>query len=114
VNSIGLEAIAEAEHELLNYALERLAEVPGIQFIGKAADRASVVSFLIEGVHPYDLGELLDKQGIAIRTGHHCTEPVMDFFGIPGTCRASFSFYNTIAEIDLLVAGIKRAAAILI
>jgi cysteine desulfurase/selenocysteine lyase len=114
VNSIGLEAIAAAEHELLTYGLERLAEVPGIQFIGKAADRASVISFLIEGVHPYDLGELLDKQGIAIRTGHHCTEPVMDFFGIPGTCRASFAFYNTTAEIDLLVAGIKRAAAILI
>ncbi|CAM4381113.1 cysteine desulfurase / selenocysteine lyase [Pedobacter westerhofensis] len=114
VNSIGLEAIAEAEHELLTYALERLAEVPGIQFIGKAAERASVISFLIEGVHPYDLGELLDKQGIAIRTGHHCTEPVMDFFGIPGTCRASFAFYNTTAEVDLLVAGIKRAAAILI
>jgi len=114
VNSIGLEAIAEAEHEILTYALERLAEVPGIQFIGKAAERASVISFLIEGVHPYDLGELLDKQGIAIRTGHHCTEPVMDFFGIPGTCRASFAFYNTTAEVDLLVAGIKRAAAILI
>jgi cysteine desulfurase/selenocysteine lyase len=114
VNSIGLEAIAEAEHEILTYALERLAEVPGIQFIGKAAERASVISFLIEGVHPYDLGELLDKQGIAIRTGHHCTEPVMDFFGIPGTCRASFAFYNTTDEVDLLVAGIKRAAAILI
>ncbi|MCX2477895.1 cysteine desulfurase [Pedobacter sp. MC2016-15] len=114
VNSIGLDAIAEAEHELLSYALEQLADVPGIQFIGKAANRSSVISFLIEGVHPYDLGELLDKQGIAIRTGHHCTEPVMDFFGIPGTCRASFAFYNTTAEIDLLVAGIKRAAAILI
>lgn len=114
VNSIGLDAIAEAEHELLSYALEQLADVPGIQFIGKAANRSSVISFLIEGVHPYDLGELLDKQGIAIRTGHHCTEPVMDFFGIPGTCRASFAFYNTTAEVDLLVAGIKRAAAILI
>ena len=114
VNSIGLDAIAEAEHELLEYGLAQLAEVEGIQFIGQAENRASVISFLIEGVHPYDLGELLDKQGIAIRTGHHCTEPVMDFFGIPGTCRASFSFYNTTSEIDLLVAGIKRAAAILI
>jgi cysteine desulfurase/selenocysteine lyase len=114
VNSIGLDAIAEAEHRLLTYGLDRLAEVSGIQFIGQAANRASVISFLIEGVHPYDLGELLDKQGIAIRTGHHCTEPVMDFFGIPGTCRASFAFYNTTAEVDLLVAGIKRAAAILI
>jgi len=114
VNSIGLEAIQEKEHELLNYALEQLAEVPNLRFIGKAQQRASVISFLIDGVHPYDLGELLDKQGIAIRTGHHCTEPVMDFFGIPGTCRASFAFYNTRSEVDLLVAGIKRAAAILI
>lgn len=114
VNEIGLDVIAAAEHELLVYAKQQMADIEGIQFIGEATERASVISFLIEGVHPYDLGELLDKQGIAIRTGHHCTEPVMDFFGIPGTCRASFAFYNTIAEIDLLVAGIKRAAAILI
>jgi cysteine desulfurase/selenocysteine lyase len=114
VNGIGLEAIAAAEQEILTYAMEKLSEVEGIRFIGKAKDRASVISFLIEGIHPYDLGELLDKQGIAIRTGHHCTEPVMDFFGIPGTCRASFAFYNTTAEVDLLVAGIERAAAILI
>jgi len=114
VSSIGVEAIAEAEHELLTYGLAQLAEIEGIQFIGQSPERASVISFLLEGIHPYDLGELLDKQGIAIRTGHHCTEPIMDFFGIPGTCRASFAFYNTKGEIDLLVAGIKRAAAILI
>lgn len=114
VNSIGLDVIGAAEDELLTYALAKLADVEGIQFIGNAAERSCVVSFLLEGIHPYDLGELLDKQGIAIRTGHHCTEPVMDFFGIPGTCRASFAFYNTKEEIDLLVAGIKRAAAILI
>ena len=114
VNSIGLDAIQVAEHELLSYGLKKLAEIEGIHFIGNAADRSGVISFLLEGIHPYDLGELLDKQGIAIRTGHHCTEPVMDFFGIPGTCRASFAFYNTKEEIDLLVAGIKRAAAILI
>jgi cysteine desulfurase/selenocysteine lyase len=114
VNEIGLDVIAAAEHELLVYAKQQMADIEGIRFIGEATERASVISFLIEGVHPYDLGELLDKQGIAIRTGHHCTEPVMDFFGIPGTCRASFAFYNTTAEIDLLVAGIKRAAAILI
>lgn len=113
VNSIGLPAIHDAENELLTYALSELKDVQGIRFIGNAKERASVVSFLLEGIHPYDLGELLDKQGIAIRTGHHCTEPVMDFFGIPGTCRASFAFYNTKAEVDLLVAGIKRAAAIL-
>ena len=114
VNSIGLDAIQVAEHELLSYGLNKLAEIEGIQFIGNAEERSGVISFLLEGIHPYDLGELLDKQGIAIRTGHHCTEPVMDFFGIPGTCRASFAFYNTKEEIDLLVAGIKRAAAILI
>lgn len=114
INTIGLGAIQEKEDELLNYALEQLAGIDNLKFIGKAAQRASVISFLIDNVHPYDLGELLDKQGIAIRTGHHCTEPVMDFFGIPGTCRASFAFYNTRSEVDLLVAGIKRAAAILI
>ena len=114
VNEIGLTAIAAAEHELLTYGLEQLAKIEGIRFIGNATERSSVISFLLEDIHPYDLGELLDKQGIAIRTGHHCTEPVMDFFGIPGTCRASFAFYNTKEEIDLLVAGIKRAAAILI
>lgn len=114
LSSIGLEKIQAAEHELLDYALQRLAEIAGIQFIGNAKERSSAISFLLEGIHPYDLGELLDKQGIAIRTGHHCTEPVMDFFGIPGTCRASFAFYNTKEEVDLLVAGIKRAAAILI
>lgn len=114
VNAIGLDAIQEKEDELLNYALQQLAGLTNLTFIGKSEQRASVISFLIDGVHPYDLGELLDKQGIAIRTGHHCTEPIMDFFGIPGTCRASFAFYNTHAEVDLLVAGIKRAAAILI
>ncbi|WP_442587935.1 aminotransferase class V-fold PLP-dependent enzyme [Pedobacter sp. AW31-3R] len=114
VNSIGLENIQAAEQQLVTYALAKLAEIEGIRFIGNAPERSSAISFLLEGIHPYDLGELLDKQGIAIRTGHHCTEPVMDFFEIPGTCRASFAFYNTTAEVDVLVAGIKRAAAILI
>jgi cysteine desulfurase/selenocysteine lyase len=113
VQRLGVENIAEVENELLEYGLQELAKVEGIRFIGKSENRASVISFLIGDIHPYDLGELLDKQGIAIRTGHHCTEPVMDFFDIAGTCRASFSFYNTKAEIDVLVAGIKRAAAIL-
>ena len=114
VQAIGLDVIAATEQALLTYGLEQLSTVEGIRFIGQADERASVISFLLGDIHPYDLGELLDKQGIAIRTGHHCTEPVMDFFGIPGTCRASFAFYNTKEEIDLLVAGIKRAAAILI
>jgi cysteine desulfurase/selenocysteine lyase len=113
VRQLGVENIAEAENELLEYGLQELAKVEGIRFIGQSEKRASVISFLIGDIHPYDLGELLDKQGIAIRTGHHCTEPIMDFFKIAGTCRASFSFYNTKAEIDQLVAGIKRAVAIL-
>lgn len=113
VNRIGLDRIAETEQELLEYALEQLSAIEGIRLVGNSKARSSVISFLIGDIHPYDLGELLDKQGIAIRTGHHCTEPVMDFFGIPGTCRASFAFYNTSEEVDLLVAGIKRAAAIL-
>lgn len=114
VSEIGIDTIAAAENELLAYGLQELAKIEGLRFIGNSAERASVISFLVGDIHPYDLGELLDKQGIAIRTGHHCTEPVMDFFNIAGTCRASFSFYNTKEEIDLLVAGIKRAAAILI
>lgn len=113
ITELGLDAIREQEDMLVQYALSEMAAIPGIRFIGQAEKRSSVVSFLINDIHPYDLGELLDKQGIAIRTGHHCTEPVMDFFGIPGTCRASFAFYNTTEEIDFLVSGIKRAAAIL-
>lgn len=113
ITELGLDTIREQEDLLVQYALTEMAAIPGIRFIGQAEKRSSVVSFLINDIHPYDLGELLDKQGIAIRTGHHCTEPVMDYFGIPGTCRASFAFYNTTEEIDLLVAGIKRAAAIL-
>ncbi|WP_316780600.1 cysteine desulfurase [Pedobacter antarcticus] len=113
ITELGLDAIREQEDMLVQYALSEMAAIPGIRFIGQAEKRSSVVSFLINDIHPYDLGELLDKQGIAIRTGHHCTEPVMDFFGIPGTCRASFAFYNTTEEVDFLVSGIKRAAAIL-
>lgn len=113
ITELGLDTIREQEDMLVQYALTEMAAIPGIRFIGQAEKRSSVVSFLINDIHPYDLGELLDKQGIAIRTGHHCTEPVMDFFGIPGTCRASFAFYNTTEEIDFLVSGIKRAAAIL-
>lgn len=113
ITDLGLDVIKKQEDMLLNYALEKLADIPDITFIGQSPERSSVISFLIKDIHPYDLGELLDKQGIAIRTGHHCTEPVMDFFGIPGTCRVSFAFYNTIDEIDLLVDGIKKAVMIL-
>ncbi len=113
VCNIGLSRIRKAEEELMQYAMGQLATVEGIRFIGEAPERAGGISFLLDGTHPFDVGELLDKQGIAVRTGHHCTQPVMDFFGIPGTVRASFSFYNTPAEIDMLVAGLNKAAVML-
>jgi cysteine desulfurase/selenocysteine lyase len=113
INNIGLDNIQKAEHDLLKYALEQLSSIEGLRFIGNSPNRAGVVSFLWKDVHPFDMGELLDKQGIAVRTGHHCTQPVMDFLEIPGTVRASFAFYNTFDEVDKLVAGIKKAAAML-
>jgi len=113
VNSIGINAIQKYEHELLNYATEQLSSVDKIRFIGTAKEKASVISFLIDKVHPYDVGVILDKLGIAVRTGHHCTEPLMDRFGIPGTVRASLVFYNTKDEIDVLVSGVKKAQQML-
>ncbi|MEJ5091706.1 cysteine desulfurase [Sphingobacterium faecium] len=114
INAIGLEQIAVYEEELLNYATEQLATVPGIRFIGTAAHKSSVISFLIDGTHPYDVGVILDKLGIAVRTGHHCAQPVMDRFGIPGTIRASFALYNTKEEVDALVTGLRRAVNMLV
>lgn len=113
IQSIGLEAIASYENELLQYATEKLLQIEGLRMIGTAAQKAGVAAFIVEGIHPYDIGVILDKLGIAVRTGHHCTQPVMDFFGIPGTVRASFSFYNTHAEIDALVAGVNKAVQML-
>jgi len=108
VQKIGMDKIAAYETELCSYAMERLGAVPGIRFIGNAPHRSGVVSFLVGDIHPSDMGTLLDRLGIAVRTGHHCAEPLMDRFGIPGTVRASFSFYNTKAEIDTLFEGIER------
>ena len=108
VQSIGIENIAEYESELCSYAIERLNMIPDMRIIGNAAHRSAVISFLVGNIHPSDMGTLLDRLGIAVRTGHHCAEPLMDRYGIPGTVRASFSFYNTKAEIDTLVAGIER------
>ena len=113
LNELGREQIRETEHDLMQYALKTLATIDGLRFIGQAPERAGAISFLIDGLHPFDVGELLDKQGIAVRTGHHCTQPVMDFFGIPGTVRASFAFYNTKQEVDLLIAGIRKAITLL-
>ncbi len=108
LNSIGLEAIAQYEHDLLDYATQVLSDIPEVQIIGTAQDKASVISFLIEDIHPHDIGTILDKYGIAVRTGHHCAQPVMDRLGIPATARASLAFYNTKEEIDALGHGIKK------
>jgi cysteine desulfurase/selenocysteine lyase len=109
VEDIGLERIAAWEHQLLDYATDRLSSVPGLQLIGTAPGKASLVSFVLDGVHPHDLGTILDAEGVAIRTGHHCAMPVMDFFDVPATARASFAVYNTRAEIDALVAALGTA-----
>ncbi len=113
LNSIGLEAIDHYEHELLVYATEKLSRIQGMQFYGTATQKTAVISFNIKGVHPYDVGTLLDKMGIAVRTGHHCAQPVMDFFQIPGTIRISFSFYNTKEEIDRFVEALEKARQML-
>jgi len=114
IQDIGIETIHAREAQLLAYANKKLAEIEGIRFIGTAKEKSAVVSFLLDGAHPYDVGILLDKMGIAVRTGHHCTQPVMDFFKIPGTIRASFAFYNTETEIDLLAQGLEKAKRMLL
>ena len=108
VSAIGLEQIAAHEHELTTYAMQRLGEIEGMRFLGEAAHKSSVVSFLVGNIHPFDMGTLLDRLGIAVRTGHHCAEPLMRRLGIEGTVRASFAMYNTKGEIDALVAGVDR------
>jgi cysteine desulfurase/selenocysteine lyase len=108
VSGIGLERIAAHEHDLLVYATGRLSEVPGLRVVGTAADKAAVISFVLEGIHPHDIGTVLDYEGVAIRTGHHCAQPVMDRLCIPATARASFAVYNTRAEVDVLVDGLAR------
>jgi len=106
---LGMEAIARHEDELLARATERVAAIPGVRLIGTAKEKMAVLSFTIEGVHPHDVGTVLDRSGVAVRTGHHCAQPVMDFFRVPSTARASFGIYNTLEEIDALVAGIHEA-----
>jgi cysteine desulfurase/selenocysteine lyase len=113
VQNIGLENISKYENELLNYATEKMQDVPYIKFYGTSEHKAATISFGIEGVHPTDVGEILDKLDIAVRTGSHCTQPLMDYFGISGTIRASFAFYNTKEEIDYFVESLKRAVSML-
>ena len=109
VNALSKEALFTQELALLAYATEQLSTIPGLRIIGTAPDKIAVISFVIDGIHPQDLGVLLDKFGIAIRTGHHCVQPLMKRFGLPGTCRASFAFYNTFEEIDLFVKALRRS-----
>ena len=113
ISAIGMKEIAEYEHELLAYATEKIKEIEGVRIIGEAKEKSGVLSFVVDGVHPYDIGMMLDKLGIAIRTGHHCAEPLIDWYGIPGTARASFAFYNTKAEIDYFISSLKRVLMIL-
>ena len=108
LNSIDFAAAAAYEHELVEYAASRLADIPGVKIIGTAANRASVLSFTIENVHPHDIGTILDQEGIAVRAGHHCAQPVMQFFDVPATARASFAFYNTKEEADKLADSIQK------
>ena len=113
MNDIGFDSIAKYENELLNYATDALQKIDEIKIYGEASNKTAVISFNIGKIHPYDLGTILDQLGIAVRTGHHCAQPIMDFFQIPGTVRASFSFYNTFDEIDRFIAGVNKAVGML-
>ncbi len=113
ISAIGMKNIADYEHHLLDYATQKIKEIGGVRIIGEAKEKSGVLSFVVNGVHPYDIGMMLDKLGIAIRTGHHCAEPLVDWYGISGTARASFAFYNTIEEIDYFISSLKRVLMIL-
>ena len=113
MNEVGFDNIQQQELELLEYGTKRLLEIEGLRIFGTSAEKTSVISFNIEGIHPYDIGTIIDKLGIAVRTGHHCAQPIMNYFNIPGTIRASFSFYNTKEEIDVMVEAVKRAQLML-
>jgi cysteine desulfurase/selenocysteine lyase len=113
LEALGMENVATYEQELSAYATQALAQVPGVRFVGIAQEKVGVLSFTLDGVHPHDIGTILDHEGVAIRTGHHCAQPVMERFGVPATARASFALYNTKAEVDALVAGIKRVGELL-
>lgn len=113
MNSVGFENIAQYEAELLDYATQALHQIDGLRIYGESPNKTAVISFNVDDIHPYDIGTLLDKMGIAVRTGHHCAQPIMDYYQIPGTVRASFAFYNTKEEIDAMISGLKRAVEML-
>ena len=113
MNAIGFDAIAVYEQELLDHGTAQLKAIEGVEIYGEAEEKTAVISFNVKGIHPYDIGSILDKMGIAVRTGHHCAQPIMDYYQIPGTVRASFSFYNTKEEIDQMIVALKRAMAML-
>ena len=113
LNNIGLKKIATYENELLTYATDQLIKIEEVKIYGTSKNKVAVISFNIGSIHPYDIGTIIDKLGIAVRTGHHCTQPIMDFYKIPGTVRASFAFYNTKQEIDVFIEAIKKAKMML-
>ena len=113
MNAIGFEAIAAYEQELLDHGTAQLKAIEEVEIYGESEEKTAVISFNVKGIHPYDIGSILDKMGIAVRTGHHCAQPIMDYYQIPGTVRASFSFYNTKEEIDQMIVALKRAMAML-
>jgi len=113
MNSIGFDNIASYEHDLLEYATKKLNDIEGLIIYGTSKNKTSVISFNLDGIHPYDVGAILDKMGVAVRTGHHCAQPIMDYYKIPGTVRASFAFYNTKKEIDIFVEALKKAQMML-
>ena len=113
MNAIGFDTIASYENELLEYATAQLQQIESLKIYGTAKEKTAVISFNVDGLHPYDIGTLLDKMGIAVRTGHHCCQPIMDHYQIPGTVRASFAFYNTHEEVERFVAGVEKAVAML-
>jgi cysteine desulfurase/selenocysteine lyase len=112
LEGVGIDRIAAHERDLLDYGTAVLTGLPGVRIIGTAAEKTSVLSFVVEGIHPHDVGTILDQEGIAIRTGHHCAQPVMDFFNVPATARASLALYNTREEIDILAAGVRKVAEV--
>ena len=113
LSAIGMDAIHRRDDELLARATAAVQEVPGLRIIGTAGHKSAVISFVLDGIHPHDIGTIIDLEGIALRTGHHCAQPVMDFFDVPATARASFAFYNTDEEIDRLVSGLRRVREVL-